>query len=172
MTVAPGSAVPVTSTPAPFSMLLRVLSPPIGFTPTLGPTVSTTTFNAALVRLMLPARSSLIAVNACAPSSRAAVVNVQRPAASVIPVPTCTNPAYNFTVLPASALPETIKTLFFVKPSVASMPVSVVKPLTRGAKGDVVSICTLSVAPEALTLPATSVNCARKVCAPAARFEL
>jgi len=94
-----GVDVPVPDVPVPDVPVPEV---PVPDEPDDGMTES----KAADGALTLPATSVAVAVRACVPAARAAVVTAHAPLALVVAVPTCVVPSYTFIVLFASAFPD------------------------------------------------------------------
>ena len=136
-----------------------------------GAVVSMVTASAAEATLMLSIESVAVAVRSCVPSASALAVMVQFPDPSAVAVPTTPSMSEeSVTVLPASAVPETVGVLSLVLSSSAEAPESL--PLNRsgalGASGVDVSMVTARAVEAIPVLPAASVAVAVRSCVPSA----
>src|SRR2546421_182661 len=99
-----------------------------------GAPVSMTTLSAAEAALTLPATSTALLVKAWLPSARVAVANDQALLPLAVAVPIWMAPSNTCTVLPAAAVPLSVRILSLVMPSPAR-PLSVENDATVGAPG-------------------------------------
>ena len=112
---------------------------PVGGLGSLGDAgASTLRLNGDAAVLVLPAASVAVAVKLCVPVDSLAVVRFQAPLAFALAVPIDVVPSNNLTVLPASAVPDKVRTLAVVILS-PTVPVSGVKAVILGADGATVS---------------------------------
>ena len=136
-----------------------------------GGRVSTLMTYPAVWALALPTASVAVKVNVCAPLLSAGDgVKLHAPPVAVT-LPICTPLSKIFTVAPASAVPLSVGCASLVNPplatGVAALPTSSRMLVSTGSAGGVVSTVRLKLVDDTLVLPAASVACAVKLCAPA-----
>ncbi|CAJ2912965.1 Uncharacterised protein [Burkholderia pseudomallei] len=134
--------------------------------------VSTVTGSVLDAGLVLPARSTALAVRLCVPSASDAVWIVQLPLASAVTCPTDVAPSISVTTSPALAVPLIVTRLSLVRPSlgvpaVCRPNVSSTSFRFAGA-GSLVSIVTSAAPLNADVLPAMSIWRAVIWCVPSA----